>query len=156
MLNTKVNDSIEINLPMEEAYDLCRKVTVDIGWHVVEEGKTSLSIKEKAVSGVSFNFPAQVEMILSSIGTDKTVSNLRGTIFGFGLTQKGHLQGRLGSIRNRIAVAVKDIAKTEQKGSNNAKVSVAEELEKLASLKDNGILSDKEFNEAKRKLLDNI
>ncbi len=156
MLNVKINDSIETNLPIEEAYNLCRKVAVDIGWRVLEESQVSLTIKEKAVSGTSFNWPAEVEMILSSIDTDKTVINLRGSIFGGGPVQKGHLQGQLGNIKNRIEVAINEIAKAKQKDSSNAKVSIAEELEKLASLRNSGILTDEEFNEAKKKLLDNI
>lgn len=155
MLSTKLNDSMMLNIPLSETLSICRKVVADLGWRVLEQDQTRLRCKEVAVSGTSFNWPAEVELILSSLNQSQTSIYLNGSIFGFGPIQKGHLQGQLGNLRNRIEIAVQEKTDEQQRHIGSTGGSLGAELEKLASLHKQGILTDEEFQMAKKRLLEN-
>ena len=154
MLNTKVEDRIDTNISAENAISICRKAIAEIGWRVLNQSENRIRCKEVAVSGVSFNWPAEVEIIISSSSPSSATIFLNGSIFGFGPIQKGHLQGQIGNLRNRIEIAVQEALKhPSAEASINSPGSLAEELTKLSSLHKEGILTDEEFRKAKERLI---
>ncbi len=111
MLNIKVEDRIDANISAENAISICRKVVAEIGWRILDQSENRIRCKEVAVSGVSYNWPAEVEIIISSSSSSSATIFLNGSIFGFGPIQKGHLQGQIGNLRNRIEIAVQEALK---------------------------------------------
>ena len=151
MLNTKLTDTMTVDMPLSDALALCRRAVADIGWRVLEQGASRIRCKEVAVSAMSFNWPAEVDIILSSIGPSQTTILLNGSVFGVGPIQKNHLLGQMGNLRNRIELANED---RHSKAPTVAAGSLSGELEKLAALRKNGILTDEEFTKAKQRLLE--
>jgi hypothetical protein len=100
---------------------------------------------------MSFNWPAEVDVVLSSPNASQTTVLLSGSVFGFGPIQKGHLQGQLGNLRNRIELIAQE---RSTRAPAAASVPLSVELEKLAALRKDGILTEDEFQKAKQRLLD--
>lgn len=151
MLNTSVEDKIETNVSAEEAMVCCRKAVAEIGWRIMNQSQNRIQCKEVAVSGLSFNWPAEVEINISSTAPSSSTIFLNGTIFGFGPIQRGHLQGQIGNLRNRIEITMHD-AVVQPAASNTE--SLGDELIKLSALHKQGILTDDEFRKAKQKLIE--
>lgn len=151
MLDIKINDSVVIDMPLDHAFSLCREVVADLGWRILNQSSTSLHCKELAVSAVSFNWPAEVEIVLSPVDESQTSILLKGAIFGFGPIQKSHLQGQMGNLRNRIELALKNWS---EKAPHTPDRPLSSELEKLALLYKEGILTEEEFRKAKQRLLE--
>ena len=151
MLNTKLDDSLVLQLPLADTLAICRRAVAELGWRVLDQSPTRVRCKEAAVSGMSFNWPAEVDIILSSHNPSQTSVLLNGSVFGLGPIQKGHLQGQMGNLRNRIELAALD---RSSKAPAEASGTLSSELEKLAKLRRDGILTDDEFHRAKQRLLD--
>lgn len=151
MLNTKLSDQVVLDLPLSESLLICRKVVVDLGWRVMEQTDNSIRCKEVAPHVVSFTWPAEVDIVLSSTSQSQTAIDMHAKIFGFGPVQKGHLQGQLGNLRNRIELSIQQATKASHPIIG---VSLAAELGKLAALHQQGILTIDEFDRAKQRLLE--
>jgi hypothetical protein len=79
---------------------------------------------------------------------------MNGSISGFGPIQSGHLKGQVGNLRNRIEVGLnKEIDTKKQTQSQSQGSLLISELERLANLHEKGALTDDEFQQAKKKLL---
>ena len=151
MLSTKLDDSLVLDMSLSDALAVCRKAVAELGWRVLDQGPTRIRCKEVAVSGMSFNWPAEVEIILSSLGQSQTTVRLGGSVFGLGPIQKGHLQGQMGNLRNRIELATQERA---QRTTASVGSSLSAEIEKLAALRKEGVLTEEEFQKAKQRLLE--
>jgi hypothetical protein len=152
MLNTELYDDFDLLVSPEQALTLCRQAVADLGWRVLDQGPDFIRGKEVAASGLSFTWPAEVQLVVESEEPGVTTVYLDGKIFGLGPIQKGHLQGQMGNLRNRIELlASQPSALSASDGTR--KGALSEELEKLAALKQQGVLSDEEFQQAKARLL---
>lgn len=95
-------------------------------------------------------WPVQVEISLSAGSSSvltKVVAN--GSNFGFGPIQKNHLKGQMGNLRNRIELRASEGITVVPQSSE----SLTSEIERLAELHVQGILTDEEFRRAKERLL---
>ena len=92
----------------------------------------------------------QAELVLSRKGPTTCMLHMNGSVFGLGSLQKNHLQGQMGNLRNRIELAATE---KEPKKESTAPTSMATELEKLAALRTQGLLTEEEFQKAKERLL---
>lgn len=154
MFNTKIEDRIEVSIPEENTISICRKVVADIGWRILGQSKNRIQCKEVAVSGISFNWPAEVEIIISSNSPSSSTILLNGSIFGFGPVQKGHLKGQIGNLKNRIEIKVDEETNNSNTSNNKgSSESLSDEITKLAALHKKGILTDDEFQSAKKRLI---
>jgi hypothetical protein len=151
MLKTKLTDTLMLEVSSSDALAICRSVVADLGWRVMDQSPMNIRCKEVAVSAMSFNWPAEVDVVLSSPNASQTTVLLSGSVFGFGPIQKGHLQGQLGNLRNRIELIAQE---RSTRAPAAASVPLSVELEKLAALRKDGILTEDEFQKAKQRLLD--
>jgi hypothetical protein len=151
MLNTKHNDSFELPASAAELETACREAVAEIGWRILDQGQGRIRCKEVASSGMSFTWPAEVEIVISG-GPSSTRVDLNGTVFGLGPIQGNHLRGQMGNLRNRIELAAGRSSKPAA-SSGASSGSLTDELEKLASLRDQGVLNEDEFLKAKQRLL---
>lgn len=151
LLNTKLNDGLVLDVSLPDALTICRKVVAELGWRVLDQDRTRIRCKEVMVSATSFNWSAEVEIILSSLSQSQTTIYLNGSVFGLGPIQKGHLQGQMGNLRNRIELATQDRAERTPAPAGS---SLSAEIEKLAALRKEGLLTEDEFQKAKQRLLE--
>jgi len=133
---------------------LCREAVASIGWRVLESGRTRLRCKEVSVQSTSFNWPAEVTIELTT-DEPNTIITLNGSIFGFGPIQSGHLEGQVGNLSNRIVIGLNKIIQSMTEAYINQQQGspLISELERLASLYEKGALTDDEFQQAKKNLL---
>jgi multidrug resistance efflux pump len=65
------------------------------------------------------------------------------------MSEKGHLRGQVGALKNKIGLAAQDIA-----SSAGGSGEISGELERLADLHKSGVLTAEEFAQAKAQLLE--
>lgn len=147
---SKHREEFELHIPLDEGVIACRKAVADLGWRVLEQSEKRLVCKEVAPQGTSFTWAAQVEILLTGESSDTTKVTLKGSIFGLGPVQSGHLKGQVGNLRNRIELAS---AKGRRPTGDQPTISLVSELEKLAELHARGSLSAEEYQHAKAQLL---
>jgi len=82
---------------------------------------------------------------------------MNGTIFGWGPIQASHLKGQMGSLKNRIEIGLSKLFEDQKQQAASIPISQSSslitELERLANLHAKGLLTDDEFQSAKKKLL---
>jgi len=59
-----------------------RRNVTDIGWRILVQSGDVIHSKEVAVSGVSFNWPVEVEITVNGQGDSVSKIDLLGTIIG--------------------------------------------------------------------------
>ena len=150
---SKYNDDFSVNYPIEDVLIICKSTIAKLGWAILEQSSSKIRCKETGRFDLNkTNFFADVEIVLSSV-SNSTKINLNGSNFGLGPFASKHIQGEVQKLKNMIEVEIGQF-KNNQTGQSNAKdISVASELEKLGTLRSQGILSDEEFKLAKNKLL---
>jgi hypothetical protein len=145
-----------VPLGIAEVMMVCREAVASTNWRVTEAGKTRLSCKEVSAQSTSFTWPAEVTIELTS-NEKGTIVTMNGSIFGFGPIQSGHLQGQVGNLRNRVEIGLRKAIETKKQAQviqqQQQSGSLITELERLASLREKGALTDDEFQQAKKKLL---
>lgn len=146
---SKYQEEFHVHLSLEDCMIACREAVAGLGWRVLEQSGKRLVCKELAPQGMSFTWAAQVETLLDGESPDKTRVTLKGSIFGLGPIQSGHLKGQVGNFRNRIELA----SVKRSKAAGETSTSLASELKKLAELHSQGAISDDEYNQAKARLL---
>jgi len=150
---SKCNDDFSVNLPLNDLMDVCKGIISKLGWAVLDQSSSKIRCKETGKFDINKgNFFADIEIVLASTANGTSVS-LNGSNFGIGPFASKHIQGEVSKLRNMIEVDVKQYNNNKETQSANSNVSVAGEIEKLASLHSQGILSDDEFKTAKNKLL---
>lgn len=151
MLNTELYDDFDLLVAPDRALALCRQAVADLGWRVLDQGPDLIRCKEVAVSGFSFNWPAEIQLVVESEAPGVSTVYLDGKIFGLGPIQKSHLQGQMGNLRNRIELLASQ--RSSAGASASGAGSLSGELQKLAALKQQGLLTEEEFQQAKARLL---
>lgn len=150
---SKYNDELSVNLSVDDSMDICKTVIAKLGWAVLEQSTNRIRCKETGKFDINkANFFADIEIILNT-GVDNTKINLYGSVFGMGPFASKHILGEVQKLKNMIEVEVKQFKNSQIMQPKVNDISVATELEKLASLHSQGILSDDEFKIAKNKLL---
>jgi hypothetical protein len=83
----------------------CLRAAGGAGWHITGQADTSLSCKEIAQPGLSFTNPVQIDISLTSAGDNDTRVAMRGSNFGFGPLQSGHVKRQVQALRRQIEQA---------------------------------------------------
>jgi hypothetical protein len=148
---TKLHTKETIVHPQGAVSNACQLAVADLGWRILAKTDSSITCKEVSPTWVSFTNAAQIEVLWREMSPTTTEIELNGSILGFGPIQSGHLRGQMGNLQNRIHLflnktnVVPEIFMT--------KLSISEELERLADMRSRDIISDEEFRAAKAKIL---
>jgi hypothetical protein len=146
---SKHNEMFTLTLGITGAAQACREAVAELGWRVLELGETRMVFKQAPSGEFLGTAPARVEVELKADSSDKTTIEAKGSNFGFGPLQSGHVRGEVRNLRNRVELAAKRLAV----GSAALQTDLSVELVKLAGLHGSGVLSDDEFLHAKARLL---
>lgn len=146
---SRVQDSVILEVPEGGAQRACRRAISVLGWRILEDSERRMVIKEVMSSGVSFTWPAKIEILIHEQGQACRLE-LNGSITGLGPVQKNHLKGQMGALRNNIQLALEQRPAPSGETDSGA---LASELERLLALREKGALSDEEFAQAKARLL---
>ena len=144
------NFKAELDLPysLTSVERACHEAVTELGWLVLDQRDNVLVCKEHiAFTCCSTHYPAHVEIVWMQDGGNTRIT-LNGSIFYGGPIQNKHLKEQVENLKNRIEINLRN---TE---SSSPKSTLADELEKLAFLREKEIISEEEFAKAKEKLLD--
>ena len=148
---SKFRDELHIPLPSDKAGAVVRQAVADCGWGIKEQGPG------RVVARVGFGAtrnPSSIEVLTRDDQGAGSLVVLNGRILGVGPIQKGHLKAEVGKLANAIKVAVASAQKdAPAPGVEVARSTMADRLRELASLRDEGLLTDDEFAEQKAKVL---
>jgi len=149
---SKDRDEFVLPFSLSVASVICQQALAESELEVKNRSE-GLIICEEHVS-FGFTNPARLEVILKVESSDSTRVIINGSNLGIGPIQSGHVRGKVEEIKNVILAEANekgkaiDIQKTGQSQS-----SLASEIEKLSKLREQGIISEDEFKQAKAKLL---
>ncbi len=129
----------------ENVKQSCRYAFKEMQVMVKKEEGNEFIANEKFSFG--FSNPAKIEVSVIPEG-DSTTLKLKVSNMGFGPIQGKHCL----TVANTFINAVK--FKSSENSSIESKSSDADELKKFADLKDQGIITEDEFQAKKKKLLD--
>jgi hypothetical protein len=142
---------LRVDLSADAAEQACRRAISELGWRLLEDDGRRLVVKEVSPKATSFTWAAKIEVLVEEDDGGAALL-LNGSITGMGPVQKGHLRGQVGALRNKIGLAAHDAAADGRTDQGPGEISG--ELERLAGLHRSGVLTDEEFAEAKRQLLE--
>ena len=148
---SKHEDAFSIQLPLADCL-LCSGAVAGLNWRIMEQGEDYIICKEQ-VPGLGFTNPVTIEIVLRELPPGQTSDMVVGSNLGFGPIQGGHVRGQVGNLKNRVqVVASRSTASTGTQATGD----LADELKKLADLHTQGVLTDKEFTNAKARLLNDL
>ena len=125
----------------------CRLVIGQIGWEVRSTSADSIKFKERGAA-TSFTWAAEITLTVRADESGSSQITMDGSIAGFGPIQSNHLKGEMGRVRN----LVETMASAPEQGQPSH--SLAGEIERLVQLRTSGVLTDAEFEDAKRRTLE--
>lgn len=146
----KHQEEFQLQQPLEAVRLACKEAISDLNWRVFQETESHFWCKERQ-EVLSFSWRATFNLSLHEVSKDQTMVAVEAENFGFGPIQRGHLEGEVGKLRNKITVALEASEKLTHSQAND----LSTEIERLADLRERGILSEEEFNTAKSRLLSN-
>jgi hypothetical protein len=131
----------------------CRAAVAELRWKVEDQSDRRLVCKElQAAMLASTTWSAKAEINLREIA-DGTLVAVKVSNFGLGPIQSNHVKGQAGAFCNQLQVILDRRAYAP--APSQPAVSLSAELQRLASLRDSGVLSQTEFEAAKARLLAN-
>ncbi len=113
-------------------------------WKVSKEGEDFIEAKK----AMTFNENPQDLKITLSQQQGNCVLNVKGSMFGIGPIMTGKARESVRTFLSGVKLKLADRTK-----ENSSSEGIVEEIEKLAVMKEKGLLSDEEFAAAKAKLL---
>lgn len=143
MSSHKISKTFEA--PQASISQACRFALNEMQLAIKKDGNTVFIAKEK-LKMLGFTNPAKIEVQISG---DANRSNVlvNSSNMGIGPVQGGHVKSVAETFMSKVQY------KLSESQAQTSRSSVADEIEKLASLKEKGLLSDEEFNAAKAKLI---
>jgi len=146
---SKHNDEFTVPLSIKKTMKVCKEAAAELGWRIMNEGDNYISCKEVSPQIISFTWAAKIDVYVEGNNNESIIS-LNGSIFSMGPIQSGHLKGQLGKLKNLIQLSVNK----HKSYSSQSSSSIVSELEKLSSLLSKGLLTEEEFNSAKKRILE--
>jgi uncharacterized 2Fe-2S/4Fe-4S cluster protein (DUF4445 family) len=143
---SKFNDSFLVNLPVDKASLACRNAISRVGWKILTESDRFFKIKNFVGATT---WPVTIEIRIYSNGA-QTEIELYGKCISMGPVQLNNVKNNVSNIKNSIMA----FAGNMQQQTSAAESSITDEIQKMAELYRQGIISDEEFNSFKKKLLD--
>ena len=129
----------------EKVIHACRYALNELQLAIKQDKGTSFTANEK-LKMLGFANPAKIEVDVKADTQGQKIL-VRTSNLGFGPIQGGHVKGVAETFLSKLML------KLEESASEAGTKGIADELQKLAALKEQGLLSDEEFTAAKAKLL---
>lgn len=146
---SKLQVEFELEMPFGDCFKACRQAAAALNWIVTEQSEAEGHLVCEQVT--SWTQPAQVELSLrgSSSGPPPTRVVMEDYMVGFGPLVSRLLNGEMGKFRSKLESIEIESSET----SVQAAGTLAFEIERLAELRAQGVLTDQEFEQAKARLL---
>ena len=138
-------DSKLVSASIEKTAQACRFSFKEMQLLVKKDNGKDFVANEKIRFG--FANPAKLELELQSSGKETRIK-VKASNFGVGPIQGGHVKAVLETFLSNVRLKINSDQKQAVPGSD-----LASQLQKLAEMKAQGLLSDEEFAAAKAKLL---
>ncbi len=152
---SKHNQSADLSCSAKDLLLFSQEIFRDFEWRVLSVTSDGISAKEETPKLTSFTGAARIDVAVTALPDKETASriDLAGSILGAGPIQKNHLKGQMGRFLNALSLKV-DAGNESPDEIHLAGEGLADELARLAELRDQAIIDDDEFRAAKKKLLD--
>ncbi|MDB4623309.1 SHOCT domain-containing protein [bacterium] len=138
-------DSKLASASIDKTAQACRFSFKEMQLLVKKDNGVAFIANEKMRFG--FANPAKLEVELQSSGNETRI-NVKASNLGIGPIQGGHVKGVLETFLSNVRLKINSDQQQALTGSD-----LASQLQKLAEMKAQGLLSDEEFSAAKAKLL---
>ena len=129
----------------EKAVQACRYALKEMQLVIKKDDGAKFIANEK-LRMLGFANPAKIEVDIQS-ANDTLRINVKASNIGLGPIQGGHVKGVADTFLSQVQLKLSESTKGE------SPKSVADEIAKLAALKEQGLLSEEEYSMAKARLL---
>ena len=136
---------LTVQVTHDDASQACRRALGEMQLAIKKDNGIGFVANEK-IKMLGFANPAKVEIQISPSPQGTNIS-VHASNFGIGPLQKEHVKGVAETLLSKLRLY---ISETSKPGGSSG---IAEELARLAKLKEDGFLSEDEFVSAKAKLL---
>lgn len=137
----KANSSVKLQMSASETLSSLQKVIREFKWDVLELGTSQVVVKVVQASSLH---PYKLRIEINPINESTTELHIFGTMNAIGPGRT--IAALIGKLINALSVDAQEFAK-------NGKGGFVDELTKLASLLEKGLITQEEFSQAKIKLL---
>ena len=153
---SKVNCEFIINYDLEEVNSICRKAFSNNGNFIFSGSNNEYTLKESQQrTNWSSTWPATSIIKLEELDRDTTKIFINTSNFGFGSLQKKHCNQIMSAVQN-IIISESENRNNETVTENSNEISAIEKIKQLSELKDNGVLTQEEFELKKSELLSKV
>jgi hypothetical protein len=136
---------VDVPLSPDETMKACREALLKLNWRV--QKMTSSSLEGKAAPD-AWSAAVTVQATIVSSGRGSRVL-FEGRMFGVGGIVANKIEGMVGKLVNALDVQVRERTRPAESSTGG----LAAELERLATLRDRGVLTQAEFELAKGRLI---
>ena len=151
---SKVNCEFIINYGLEEVNSICRKAFNNNSNFTASGSNNEYTIKEtQQRTDWSTTWPATSVVKLECLDSNTTKVFIKTSNFGFGPIQSNYCKQIMGTIQNII---ISEADNRKNMINNTNETSIIEKIKQLSALKDNGILTQEEFETKKSELLSKV
>ena len=140
---------------MSDVLKACQRSSRDMELQVVSLTADHMTLKKPSRPLMSDGYTLEVALRTSGDGSVTLNMEIHFKFMPVSPAVRGLAEGSMGQFANGVSVELEEVARhrASQEPQAGPQFSVADELEKLADLRDRGVLSDEEFEEQKSKLL---
>jgi hypothetical protein len=146
---SKFETEVRLSVGLDEALAACRAAVAEMKWKVESQSNTRFVCKEEVFDEL-LNKPGKLEIDLRE-NAEGTLLAVKVSNWGIGPILTNKVKGQAGQFCNQLQVILDRQASA--RGDSHPGMSLSAEIQRLASLRDDGILSQVEFEAAKAKLL---
>ena len=140
------NEKFTIEKDIDIVSQDCRYALNQMWVAIENESAYAFTIQEK-ISLFSFGNPAKLQISLSEMKKGKTEIEVKSTNFGFGPVQDKHVESAASKFINAVKL------KANEANNAYAALTEADALKKFAELRDQGVISQEEFEAKKKQIL---
>ncbi len=137
--------SFTVSQDLETVMAAMRQTAAELSLGVIESGTNNITVKTLATlnrNSIRIDFKVN-----ENSGTNISA---HGSLFGLGPYIQRQLQAEMGGFINALSVK---LAAPSQSGTSSVNNDLASQLEQLARLRDQGVLTPEEFETSKKRVL---
>jgi len=147
-----VQETFSLDLPLSEVMRLCQRVIVSLYWLVTRQTTNSMECKSPVYNDARYF--VHIEINLTEQSPTSTRVELHGHSFWPDWIIANSTQKNVMALRNGMEIEAENPRYTKaEKDKPSANLTLASELQKLAQLHAQDLITDEEYSKAKAKLL---
>lgn len=155
-------ETLDLELDVATALRVCRESVLELNWTIVEEDVDYLIARDMVGDRIPLMVSTYIRVSVEKLRAVEDLARItfeasyQTTLFpGLNRMKKLPERARINELRNKVELKVSRSQHHDAERSSTGNVKdVVKEIERLAELRDRGVLTEEEFSAAKARLLE--